>query len=402
MAAEKLAQVAGQRPDALVLAADTVVAVGRRILPKTETAAAAGACLDLLSGRGHRVLGAIALGCRGRGARPLGADGGRVQTVRRRGARRLSGHRGMARQSRRLRHPGPRRLLLSPASTVPIPMLSAWTCTRSTNCSRVPARRRRRPPGDAVMTADHAIIEQGPGETRAAVFDDTRVVEIWIEPDAAPDPRGAVVLGKLRAHRPELAGAFVDIGDPAGDAFWPRTGGTPLPPAGSAVVVQVRRAAAAGKGPRVGGQNHLGPCRRQQRRCRRGGHHPGHWRAGAAPRPARRCEVPLTPAGAGWWVDRAGGDLELGALSAIAAALADQWRQVRDTPPRALARPLLVPARRTYRRAWRCVCRQTAFAMTSIYACSPTAAPRRSWRRRWSRELILPAAAVSPSRRPPR
>ncbi|MGB1007753.1 MAG: hypothetical protein ACPGVX_11275, partial [Thalassobaculaceae bacterium] len=104
------------------------------------------------------------------------------------------------------------------------------------------------------MTADHAIIEQGPGETRAAVFDDTRVVEIWIEPDAAPDPRGAVVLGRLRAHRPELAGAFVDIGDPAGDAFWPRTGGTPLPPAGSAVVVQVRRAAAAGKGPRVGGQ----------------------------------------------------------------------------------------------------------------------------------------------------
>ena len=65
MAAEKLAQVAGQRPEALVLAADTVVAVGRRILPKTETAAAAGACLDLLSGRGHRVLGAIALGLPG-------------------------------------------------------------------------------------------------------------------------------------------------------------------------------------------------------------------------------------------------------------------------------------------------------------------------------------------------
>ena len=69
MAAEKLAQVAGQRPEALVLAADTVVAVGRRILPKTETAAAAGACLDLLSGRGHRVLGAIALGLPGGGVR---------------------------------------------------------------------------------------------------------------------------------------------------------------------------------------------------------------------------------------------------------------------------------------------------------------------------------------------
>ncbi len=39
----------------LLLAADTVVAVGRRILPKAETEADAIACLDLLSGRSHRV-----------------------------------------------------------------------------------------------------------------------------------------------------------------------------------------------------------------------------------------------------------------------------------------------------------------------------------------------------------
>jgi septum formation protein len=39
-----------------VLAADTVVAVGRRILPKTETEAAARRCLALLSGRRHRVI----------------------------------------------------------------------------------------------------------------------------------------------------------------------------------------------------------------------------------------------------------------------------------------------------------------------------------------------------------
>lgn len=41
--------------DALVLAADTVVAVGRRILPKAETYEQADACLQLLSGRAHRV-----------------------------------------------------------------------------------------------------------------------------------------------------------------------------------------------------------------------------------------------------------------------------------------------------------------------------------------------------------
>ena len=38
-----------------VLAADTVVSVGRRILPKAETEMQARACLALLSGRGHRV-----------------------------------------------------------------------------------------------------------------------------------------------------------------------------------------------------------------------------------------------------------------------------------------------------------------------------------------------------------
>lgn len=42
-----------------VLAADTVVAVGRRTLPKAETAEQARACLALLSGRRHRVYTAV-------------------------------------------------------------------------------------------------------------------------------------------------------------------------------------------------------------------------------------------------------------------------------------------------------------------------------------------------------
>jgi septum formation protein len=46
---------------ALVLAADTVVSVGRRILPKAETVEQATACLRLLSGRAHRVHTGIAL-----------------------------------------------------------------------------------------------------------------------------------------------------------------------------------------------------------------------------------------------------------------------------------------------------------------------------------------------------
>ena len=46
---------------AVVLAGDTVVARGRMILPKAEAEAEARRCLDLLSGRRHRVLGGIAL-----------------------------------------------------------------------------------------------------------------------------------------------------------------------------------------------------------------------------------------------------------------------------------------------------------------------------------------------------
>ena len=61
VAREKCAVVAARFPGDLVLAADTAVACGRRILPKTETAAEARECLELLSGRAHRVYTALAL-----------------------------------------------------------------------------------------------------------------------------------------------------------------------------------------------------------------------------------------------------------------------------------------------------------------------------------------------------
>ena len=59
MAALKAAAV--PYPGSLVLAADTVVAVGRRILPKTESEAEARQALALLSGRRHRVYCAVSL-----------------------------------------------------------------------------------------------------------------------------------------------------------------------------------------------------------------------------------------------------------------------------------------------------------------------------------------------------
>ena len=59
MAREKALAVL--RDDAFVLTGDTVVACGRRVLPKAEDEATARTCLQLLSGRRHRVISAIAL-----------------------------------------------------------------------------------------------------------------------------------------------------------------------------------------------------------------------------------------------------------------------------------------------------------------------------------------------------
>lgn len=71
LAHEKARAVAARHPGACVLGADTVVACGRRILPKPEEAGEARRCLQRLSGRGHRVYGGVCV---------VGPDG----TVRRR------------------------------------------------------------------------------------------------------------------------------------------------------------------------------------------------------------------------------------------------------------------------------------------------------------------------------
>ena len=70
--AKALAASALAADDGLLLAADTVVALGRRILPKAEDEATARRCLDLLSGRRHTVMTAIVL---------RGADGSSTSRV---------------------------------------------------------------------------------------------------------------------------------------------------------------------------------------------------------------------------------------------------------------------------------------------------------------------------------
>lgn len=60
-AAKRILEQEKKAEDAFILAADTVVAVGRRVLPKADYVDEATACLRLLSGRTHRVYTAVTL-----------------------------------------------------------------------------------------------------------------------------------------------------------------------------------------------------------------------------------------------------------------------------------------------------------------------------------------------------
>ncbi len=61
IAADKAEKIRESIKDSIILSADTVVACGRRILPKAETEEQARECLALLSGRRHRVISAVSV-----------------------------------------------------------------------------------------------------------------------------------------------------------------------------------------------------------------------------------------------------------------------------------------------------------------------------------------------------
>jgi septum formation protein len=76
LARAKAAAVAGRHPGAYILAADTVVTVGRRVLPKAETESEARRRLELISGRAHRVLTGVCV------LAPDGRQGQRLSETR--------------------------------------------------------------------------------------------------------------------------------------------------------------------------------------------------------------------------------------------------------------------------------------------------------------------------------
>lgn len=76
LATAKAQQVARRHAEAFVLGADTVVALGRRMLPKAERPEEGRRCLELLSGRAHQVLTGICV------AAPDGRCGRRLVKTR--------------------------------------------------------------------------------------------------------------------------------------------------------------------------------------------------------------------------------------------------------------------------------------------------------------------------------
>lgn len=105
---------------------------------------------------------------------------------------------------------------------------------------------------------DEILCSTGPGETRIALMEAGRLVEIAVERAAARDIVGNIYLGRVQRMVPSIAAAFVDIGI-GRDGFLPMGGrrrnqapdaaaGAPQVTEGAAVLVQVDKAAQGGKG----------------------------------------------------------------------------------------------------------------------------------------------------------
>ena len=106
------------------------------------------------------------------------------------------------------------------------------------------------------------VIERSPFGLRTGLLEDGRLVEVDVLDEAIEDPRGDIVLGRVRAVDPDLGAAFVDCGLAADaylgarDARFLGGAGRDQPIermlcAGQGVLVQVRQGPIAGKAPRV-------------------------------------------------------------------------------------------------------------------------------------------------------
>jgi ribonuclease G len=98
------------------------------------------------------------------------------------------------------------------------------------------------------MSAVRIRASASPGEVRAVALDDVGLLDVAIERPGGPPGVGDLLRGRVVAHLPALAGAFVAL--PGTEGFLPDSEGGDVP-AGRVLGVRVSRAAQGGKGPRL-------------------------------------------------------------------------------------------------------------------------------------------------------
>ena len=250
MAAEKAAAAARHAPGHFVLAADTVVALGRRILPKAESPDQVRACLSFLSGRRHHVLTAVVLLTAEGASSARTVDTGVVfarlarddiedyalsgEGIGKAGGYAIQGHAAAFVR------------LLSGSYTGVVGLPPAR--------NPGPAPRPRLPPILTSVLNVEIRVACSPGELRAAAVEAGRLVDYAITRPGAPGSLrygvGDRLRGRVTAHLPAMAGAFVALPDGA-DGFLPDSHGAATLGTGDPITVTVTRAAQGGKGPRL-------------------------------------------------------------------------------------------------------------------------------------------------------
>ncbi len=93
------------------------------------------------------------------------------------------------------------------------------------------------------------LTESSPGEVRVAVLADDTLQDFAIWRPGQPDGVGDIYRGRVMAHVPSMAGAFVAL--PDGDGFLPDSAGATGIVEGSLLTVRIVRAGQGGKGPRL-------------------------------------------------------------------------------------------------------------------------------------------------------
>jgi ribonuclease G len=100
---------------------------------------------------------------------------------------------------------------------------------------------------------EELLINVGPFQTRIARIEDSRLTEVWVEPEGSESRVGNIYLGRVARVLPSIGGAFVELGLER-HGFLPlneRTPGADPLEEGASVIVQVRKDAHAEKGVRL-------------------------------------------------------------------------------------------------------------------------------------------------------